>query len=114
MAFTSYAMLAQSNVISNMHPYDQYGLNVFEVPKSDTVPFSDLTVRIGGHFAQQFQSLDHENTLVDIDNDGEFDNALYGLRGGFNLATANLNIDAQLYDGVRFEPDHLPLISSPC
>lgn len=95
------ALLAQQPGISNMRQYDQDGVNVFEVPKSDTVPFNGLSVRIGGHFAQQFQSLDHENTPVDLDNDGVVDNALYALKPGFNLATANLNIDAQLYDGVR-------------
>ncbi|MFI2744668.1 hypothetical protein ACG2LH_18200, partial [Zhouia sp. PK063] len=47
---------------------------------------------LGGAFALQFQGLTHQNSsgvpLADIGNE-------------FNLATANLNIDVQLADGVR-------------
>lgn len=93
-------ILAQQS-ISFMRPYDKKGVNIFETPKSDTIPFSGVKVKIGGNFTQQFQTLDHKNKGMDIDGDGQIDNALFKLNSGFNLATANLNIDAQLYDGVR-------------
>lgn len=94
-------LLAQQPKISNLRAYDQEGVNEFEYLKQDKLEFSGVKVRVGGNFAQQFQSLSHENALVDLDNDGEFDNQLYSLRPGFNLATANLNIDVQLAKGVR-------------
>jgi hypothetical protein len=72
-------------------PADKGGLNIFEAPKADTVAFDGIKVRIGGDFAMQFQSLNQSNDL----------NNLVELGTNFNLPTANLNIDVQLYDGVR-------------
>lgn len=96
----SVSLFAQQPAISNFRPYSQDGVNMFETLKSDTTEFTGIKVRIGGNFAQQFQSLDHSNTSS-FDDAGEILNPLYDLRPGFNLATANLNIDAQLADGVR-------------
>lgn len=70
---------------------DKRGLNVFETTKTDTIPYEGFKVRVGGDFAMQFQALDHSNDL----------NSLVELGSDFNLPTANLNIDAQLYDGMR-------------
>jgi hypothetical protein len=72
-------------------PNDKDGINVFEPGKEDSVEFDKLKVRIGGAFAIQYQGLDHENAA---DN-------LVKLITNFNLPTANLDIDVQLYDGVR-------------
>lgn len=94
-------LLAQQPTLSNLRPYDQEGVNSFEYLKQNDPVFEGIKVRVGGAFAQQFQALDHSNTLVDLDGDGMFDNELYGLKPGFNLATANLNLDVQLADGVR-------------
>ncbi|WP_417599928.1 hypothetical protein [Owenweeksia hongkongensis] len=66
------------------------GLNVFEEPKNDTVPFDGLKVRVGGDFALQLQGINHTS-----------DSALVNLGTNFNLPTANLNLDVQLADGVR-------------
>jgi hypothetical protein len=96
----STSLVAQSE-ISNLRPYDQEGVNKFEYLKKNPTEFDGLKVRIGGAFAQQFQGLDHSNTTVDLDGDGELDNVLYTLEPGFNLATANLNLDVQLAQGVR-------------
>ncbi len=84
---------------------DQRGLNVFETIQEDTVPYTGLKVRIGGNFTQQFQALSHSNeanpNMVDF-RGGQVDlNALYPLSNGLNLATANLNFDVQLEDGIR-------------
>ena len=73
-------------------PYDQRGVNVFEVGKEDTVAFDGIKVRLGGGFAQQFQAVKHSNTSIV--------NPLIEIGNGFNLATANLNLDVALADGV--------------
>lgn len=99
--FLATTLAAQQPTISNLRPYGQSGVNEFEYLKKNDYDFDGLKVRIGGNFAQQFQALDHVNTLVDLDGDGAFDNELYALKPGFNLATANLNIDVQLAKGIR-------------
>ncbi|MCB9246007.1 MAG: hypothetical protein H6606_06205 [Flavobacteriales bacterium] len=81
--------------IDNWRAYTQKGINVFEAPKDKTSTFEKTYVRVGGSFAQQFQSLDHEN---DTSMSGL---GLYDLAPGFNLATANLNIDVQMAPGIR-------------
>jgi len=85
---------SQQAKIQNLRPYDKGGINMFETPKTDTVPFDDVKVKIGAGFTQQFQALKHSNTSTSTSQ-------LYKLRSGFNLATANLNIDAQLAKGIR-------------
>src|SRR5690606_16968480 len=70
---------------------DKRGLNVFETSKTDTIGFDGVKVRVGGDFALQFQALDHSNKH----------NTLIDLGTNLNLPTANLNLDAQLYDGMR-------------
>ena len=99
----SSSAMAQFDKISNWRPYDQKGVNIFETSKDDTIKFEGLKVRMGGHFAQQFQSLNHSNqALPNIDPaTGKNLNQLIEIGSGFNLATANLNIDAQLADGIR-------------
>ncbi|MCH7412217.1 hypothetical protein MM213_01880 [Belliella sp. R4-6] len=73
--------------------YDQRGINVFETGKADTVAYDGIKVRVGGHFTQQFQSLSHSNAAGSPE--------LIEIGAGTNLATANLNIDVALADGVR-------------
>jgi len=75
------------------------GLNVFETKKEDTIKFEKLHVRLGGDFAMQFQLLSQTNSL----------DSLVELGNDFNLPTANLNIDVQLYDGIKL---HLRLYLS--
>lgn len=85
------AIAQNSRALQYFRPVGQEGVNVFETSKLDTVPDEGIKVRVGGDFAMQFQALDHSNTadnLVDLGSD-------------FNLPTANLNLDVQLYDGVR-------------
>ncbi len=80
-------------------PYDQRGINQFEVNKADATEFQGLTVRWGGAFAQQMQGLSHENNPHVVD--GNNVNALEDIGVGFNTAAANLYLDAQLFDGIR-------------
>lgn len=87
-------------------PYDKRGINVFETGKADTVKYDGLVVRVGGNFTQQFQSLDHETGATARVVNGVNQNELIKIGNGFNLATANLNFDVALEDGV-----HLNLIA---
>lgn len=64
---------------------------MFETSKVDTVEYDNIKVRVGGAFALQFQAIDHENAA----------NSLVELGNNFNLPTANLELDVQLFDGVR-------------
>ena len=83
---------------SYWRPYDQRGINVFETSKApDTIAFEGPRVRLGAGFTQGFQALKHENTA----NNSETLNKLYPLTPGFNTASANLNFDVQLADGIR-------------
>lgn len=96
---------AQDLKLNFFRANDQRGVNVFETSKEDLVPFDGVKVVLGGHFTQQFQSLSHENTAaprwVGEGENARDLNQLVDLNPGFNLATANLNIDVQLADGIR-------------
>jgi len=83
---------AQKRDLDNFRPRDQRGINVFEEPKDTATTFENVKVRIGGASTLQYQSINHENS-------GAVD--LVELGDNFNLATANLDLDVQLYDGVR-------------
>lgn len=90
----------QANAQYNLNyfrPYDQNGVNVFETPKQEILTYDGIKVRLGGNFAQQFQGLSHSNS----NPTGNDANKLVSLTNGFNLATANLNVDVALADGVR-------------
>jgi hypothetical protein len=98
---------SQDGKIGFYKPNDQRGVNVFESPRVDTLEFTGLKVRIGGNFAQQYQAVTHSNkadvamaTLPNGTTEVNL-NALYPLSNGFNLASANLNFDIQLEDGIR-------------
>lgn len=84
--------LGKGGEIQNFRDYDKNGLNVFEPAKDTASTSNDVYLRLGGAFALQFQALSHENS-------GQQE--LYGIGNNFNLATANLNIDVRLYDGVN-------------
>jgi hypothetical protein len=94
-------LFAQSHSMQNFRPSDETGIHVFETDKKDTTPFTGLKVKIGGNFAQDFQALSDENTALPVIVAGKNVNQLMPLINGFNLAMANLTIDAQLADGVR-------------
>ena len=84
-------------------PNDKRGLNTFETIKDDTTQFNGLKVKVGGNFEQSFQMLRDQNTAASATQPGFTGNvnSLIPLTDGFDLAMANLNIDAQLADGIR-------------
>ena len=89
--------------IDRMRAHDSRGLNVFEAPKRETVPYTGFAIQWGAAFTQQFQNLKHSNTAapnyagtpaVNVDS-------LITIGAGFNNAEANLYLDAQLARGIR-------------
>src|SRR5690606_19972196 len=94
-------LLYRDITIQYVRPQDARGINVFEPPKDDDTPFNGLKLEFGAAFTQQFQALDHSNTAAPNIIDGVDLNRLVDLGPGFNLATANLYLNAQLAPGVR-------------
>ena len=102
-AVIGYSAIAQQQEMQYFRYNDKRGVNVFETPKNDTTPFTKMKVKIGGNFEQSFQALSDQNTAIAVTQPG-FNgnvNSLTKLTNGFDLAMANLNIDAQLSDGIR-------------
>ncbi len=91
----------QPIVISNFRAHDARGLNVFEPPKREGVPYNGFQLEWGAAFTQQFQGLQHENTASPNVVAGVNLNQLATIGSGFNNADANLYFDAQLARGIR-------------
>jgi len=87
--------------IAHLRPADKRGVNVFETPKDDSVPFNGFALSFGGAFNQEFQGLDHSNRASPVLVSGVNQNQLITVGHGFNNAVANLNINAQLAPGIR-------------
>jgi hypothetical protein len=64
-------------------------------PAKQSSEFNGLQLQIGGAFAQTFQALDHETDATNV--------AMGNIRPGFTLASANLNVGAQLARGIRVD-----------
>jgi hypothetical protein len=92
LAFGLNAFAQSKRDLDNYRQPDKRGVNVFEAPKDTISTFSDIYVRIGGQSTLQYQNLSHENSEVV---------PLIPISGNFNLATANLDLDVVLLDGVR-------------
>jgi len=97
------SMLVPAIEIQHLRPADQRGINVFEAPKATDVPFTGFKLNWGAAFTQQFQALDHENTAAPrlVGTPAVDRNRLTEIGNGFNTATANLNLNAQLAPGIR-------------
>jgi hypothetical protein len=89
--------------ITNIRPADQSGINVFEAPKQDTVPFKGIRVGWGAAFTQDFQNLTHSNTAAPVLVGGVNSNQLIAIGPGFTTAMANLNLDVQLAQGIHVD-----------
>jgi hypothetical protein len=95
-----------ATTIQYMRHADQRGINVFETPKAPGAPYTGFRLDWTAAFTQQFQGLDHSNTaqprtLTDASGNPYNANQLLDIGWGFNLATANLGINAQLAPGIR-------------
>jgi hypothetical protein len=92
LLLTGLSFYGQNRNLDNFRPQDQDGIGVFEAQKDSVSTFDGLKVRIGGASTIQFQALDNENSGAD---------PIKEIGSNFNLATANLDLDVALYDGVR-------------
>ena len=87
--------------IGYFRAHDARGLNVFEAPKDEGMPYDGFSLQWGAAFTQQFQSIEHENEASpNVVNNVDL-NSLIGIGKGFNNADANLFMDAQLARGIR-------------
>ena len=87
--------------IQHIRPADQRGLNVFEPPKYDAVPYTGFKLSWGAAFTQQFQGLRHSNTAAPRIVNTVDQNQLITIGNGFNNAVANLYLNAQIARGIR-------------
>ncbi len=108
---------AQTLPLQFWRPYDERGVNMFETTKTDTTPFTGIHVNVGGAFAQHYQTLRTSNYVTNSDgswiipptlnpSEGaltavDTQNHLTKLTNGFNLAMADMFLDAQVADGIR-------------
>jgi hypothetical protein len=83
--------------------YDQRGLNVFETPKLPGAEFTGFKLDFNAAFTSQVQSLSHENTALPNVVNGVNSNELADIGFGFNNSTANVQLHAQLAEGVRVQ-----------
>ncbi len=90
-----------TNRIQHMRARDQRGLFTFEPPKSDTVSYKGFVLQFGAAFVQELQSLHHSNTASPVVTNGVNKNELITIGGGFNNASANFYLDAQIARGIR-------------
>ena len=92
-------------VLQHFRAHDESGLNIFEPPKTDAVPFEGKQLMLGFAFTQQFQGVRHENNAlpkpVVVGTQTVNANQLLPIGNGFNNANANLYLDAQLARGMR-------------
>ncbi len=100
-AAASRAATLQPITIQHIRALDQRGINVFETPKFDGVPYNGFVLSWGAAFTSQFQGLDHSNratpNLVGTVNQ----NQLIRIGHGFNNESANLYLNAQMAKGIR-------------
>ncbi|HEY7235893.1 MAG TPA: hypothetical protein VH539_17180 [Gemmatimonadaceae bacterium] len=85
----------------HLRPADQRGLNVFEPPKDDSVPYTGFKLGWGAAMTQQFQGLHHSNAAAPNVVNGVNQNQLITIGNGFNNAVANLYLNAQVARGIR-------------
>ena len=100
------ARLVRPITVQNIRPQDQRGINVFEDPKDPNASFDGFELDWSAAFTQQFQDLSHSNTAAvrtakDATGKDYNANQLVPIGAGFNLAAANLGLNAQLAPGIR-------------
>jgi hypothetical protein len=102
---SKFMSMAPAVEMQNFRPEDKRGVNVFEAPKDESVPYSGFKLQWGGAFTQQFQGLDHSNTaapkLVTTNGVTTDANQLVRIGHGPNNAVANLYLNGQLAKGIR-------------
>lgn len=111
LTFFAGALMAQQPAIQYMRPYDQRGVNVFEINKhKDTVQYDGFKLRIGAGFTQGFQKFTHTNSARVVLADGtttwiEDDNGNFINRVTGAAAPGNFAPDPNVYGAWVYTPD---------
>lgn len=100
LALAAPAFAQPAVTLPNWRPYDQKGVPLFE-PSKEATGGDETRLRWGVAFTQQIQNIDHSNEATPVVVGGVNTNQLIDIGWGSNLATANLNLDALLADGIR-------------
>jgi len=87
--------------LDNWYQKNKEALGQFETKKDTATTFDGVKVKLGGSFALQYQALDHSNTADTVLQGGVNINQLYNIGSNFNLATANMDFDVALDDGIN-------------
>src|SRR4029450_11299004 len=90
----------QPMLIQRLRPVDARGINVYEAPKNDGIPYTGFKLGWGAAFTQQFQGLEHSNTADAVIKNNVNANQLQNIGHGFNNAVTNLYLNAQLAKGI--------------
>ena len=101
---TAQARFQPKTTIQYLRAQDKRGMNVFETTKEPGVAYTGFQLAWGAAFTQQFQALQHENTADSVPTSGTSlvnRNRLMNIGNGFNNATANMYLNAQLAPGIR-------------
>lgn len=91
----------QAYKLNNFYIQNKDARNNFEPRKDTATTFDRIRVNLGGAFALQFQAITHENTATPVMVNDVNTNKLYDIGNNFNLATANMDFNVALYDGVN-------------
>jgi len=91
LPLTTVAQVPLQDDIQYNRPAGQQGINMFEPPIQDTTSYDGFAVKLGGAFTQQMQAITQSGPNIDNDAIGR----------GFNLATANLDLDVQMAEGIQ-------------
>lgn len=91
LPFLAFGQVTVNKDLQYWRPYSQNGLNVFEAPFQTNVKYDGFFVRVGGANTLQFQGLTQDNDAGNLPK----------LETNFNLPESNLDLDAQLYKGLR-------------
>jgi hypothetical protein len=89
-------VVCREQPLQYFRPTNQCGINMFETPKENSVPFDKFKIDWGAAFTQNFQSLKHSNAT-------EPPIELAHIGWGFPRASANLYLHAQLAPGIRLQ-----------
>lgn len=91
----------QAYKMDNFYIQNSDAKNLFEPKKDSVTTFDRVRVNVGGSFALQYQAVGHENSATPNIVNNVNTNQLYDIGNNFNLATANLDLNVALYDGVN-------------
>jgi hypothetical protein len=89
--------------IQFFRPYDQRGVNVYETPKADTVPFDGLKIRFGANFTQGYQNLSHSNSARAILSGAS--GSLYETGVGTGIFNTKLDGSGTTVNGIVADPN---------